>query len=84
MPIRAVPFLDLHSVTEDKRIEMIGHRAVEHGETVGFLVDVVNGDHAKGDRYIEKLKRQFPSITVLYRGDGPVDDVETIKVGVLQ
>lgn len=77
-------FLDLADLPEDKRIEMIGHRAVDHCETVGFMVDIEDGSHAKGDRYIEKLTRRFPSISVMFRGDGPVTGVETIKVGVLQ
>lgn len=81
---KSIPFIDLADLPEDKRIDMIGHRAVDHRETVGFMVDVENGSHAKGDRYIEKLTERFPSITVMWRGDGPVDNVETIKVGVLQ
>jgi hypothetical protein len=63
---------------------MIGHRAVDHHEVVGFMVDVENGSHSKGDRYIEKLKKKFPTVTVMWRGDGPVEGVETIKIGVLQ
>lgn len=78
------PFMDVASFPEDKRIELIGHRVVDHRETVGFMVDVEDGSHAKGDRYIEKLRKKFPAITVMYRGDGPVEGVETIKVGVLQ
>ena len=77
-------FIDLYFLSEDKRIEMIGHRVVDHREIVGFMVDVENGSHAKGDRYIEKLKRLFPSITIIWRGDGPVPNCETIKVGVVQ
>lgn len=78
------PFIDLASLSEDERIEMIGHRAVDHREIVGFMVDIENGSHAKGDRYIEKLKRIFPSIKVMFRGDGPVAEVETIQIGVIQ
>ena len=77
-------FFNLVSLPEDERIELIGHRVVDHREVVGFMVDVENGSHAKGDRYIEKLTRRFPSITVMFRGDGPVAEVETIKVGILQ
>lgn len=77
------PFVDLQ-LEEDERIALIGHRVIEHRETVGFIVDVENGSHAKGDRYIEKLKLRFPGITVMFRGDGPADKMETIKVGVLQ
>lgn len=78
------PILDIAHLEEDKRIELIGHRVTDHGERVGFMVDVENGSHAKGDRYIQKLKKRFPAITVLSRQDGPVPDVETIKVAVVQ
>lgn len=78
------PYVDLGSLPEDRRIEMIGHRAVDHREIVGFMVDVEDGSHSKGDRYIEKLIARFPSVTVMFRADGPINGVETIKVGVIQ
>jgi hypothetical protein len=78
-----VPFVDLHDVQEDKRIDLIGHRAVDHKEIVGFMVDREGEDRSKGDRYIAKLKAKFPALTVMWRGDGPVENVETIKVGLV-
>ena len=76
------PFLDLHKLPEDERIKMIGHRAVDHKEKVAFMVDVEDGSHAKGDRYIDKLLHQFPQLWVVSRTDGPVPQVETIVVSV--
>lgn len=70
-------YADLADLPEDKRIEMIGHRVMDHKEVVGFMVDVENGSHAKGDRYIKKLLEKFPAIQVMWRGDGPAKDVET-------
>ena len=61
------PYLDLHAIEEDKRIDLIGHRVVVHKDRVGFFVD----DDAKADRYVAKLKAKFPSISVVERGPGP-------------
>lgn len=73
-------FQDLHELSEDDRIFVIGNSAVNKRKVVGFVVDVVKGDHSKGDRYIRKLKQQFPSIVVTFRADGPAADMEVIKV----
>ena len=77
-------FADLSSMSEDSRIKLIGETATNRGRTVAFMVDVEGGSHAKGDRYIEKLKRWYPSLSVIMRVDGPVANVETIKVGIVQ
>ena len=57
-------YADLHDLHEDKRIDLIGHRTIDHEEIVGFVVD----DDKKADRYIEKLKEKFPTIEVVDRG----------------
>lgn len=77
------PYADLHDLPEDKRIDMIGHRVVDHHEVVGFFVDRNGEDRSKGDRYIAKLKKKFPQISVIARLDGPIDGAELIKVGVV-
>lgn len=80
-------FYNIASMSEDDRIDLIGRQAVDNQKTVGFIVDVENGSHAKGDRYIEKLLQKFPTLRVLYRADGPVAwlaRAEIIKVGVIQ
>ena len=39
---------------EDKRIDLIGHRVVDHHEQVGFIVE----DDEKADRYVAKLVKE--------------------------
>ena len=75
------PYVDLYELEEDERIKLIAHRVVGRNEVVGVLVDIVDGSHAKGDRYIAKLKKLYPQISVISRIDGPAANVETIKVG---
>jgi hypothetical protein len=70
-------FADIADLPEDRRIELIGHRAVDHNETVGFIVE----DNKKADRYIDKLKAKHPNIRLIYRGPGPVPDTILVKVG---
>ena len=48
-----------------------------------ILVAVEDGSHEKGDRYIAKVKKLAPQITVLARFDGPVEGVELIRIGVV-
>lgn len=71
-------YVDIADLDEDKRIGFIGHRAMDHKETVGFIVDSEPG---KADRYIKKLKERFPGIEILDRGPGPVQDTTFVKVG---
>lgn len=86
MPLRVPQLLNLSYLAEDRRIEIMAHRAIKHqGERVGFLVELdQDGGHSKGDRYIEKLKRRFPTLTVLARSDNvPRRGVELITIGVV-
>ena len=76
-------YADLADLPEDKRIDIIAHRAIDHKEVVGFVVERVGEDRSKGDRYIAKLKKKYPMVSVMWRGDGPIADAETIKVGVV-
>lgn len=69
-------FVDLGDLEENKRIEMIGHRAMAHNEKVAFIVE----DDAKATRYMAKLKAKFPLIKELWRGPGPVEGTVTVKV----
>lgn len=71
------PLFDLHAVPEDERIRLIGETAMT-GKVVGFMVDEGDG---KPERYLEKLKQKFPTITVYSRQPGPVEGVVFIKVG---
>lgn len=69
------PYLDLYSLSEDERIGMIGHRAIDHRETVAFIVE----NDFKADRYIRKLKANFPTIEVVERF--PIESCIGVKVG---
>lgn len=85
MPRDVPPFVDLHSLPEDRRIELMAHRAIKHQERVGFVVELdADGGHSKGDRYVEKLTRRFPALSVLARTDHvPRRGVELITIGVV-
>lgn len=71
-------YADLHELSEDERIELIGHSVVDHGRTVGVIVET---DDAKVKRYIEKIERLYPAAKVISHFPGPVAGVTTIKVG---
>lgn len=85
MPRDVPPFVDLHSLPEDRRIELMAHRAIKHQERVGFVVELdPDGGHSKGDRYVQKLKQRFPALAVLRRSDNvPRRGVELIMIGVV-
>jgi len=61
---------------EDQRIDLIGHRVVDHHEQVAFMVE----DDAKADRYVKKLLEKFPGVTVKQRGPGPAGTIAVILV----
>ncbi len=69
-------FVDIADLKEDDRIDLIGHRVMDHRDVVSFIVE----DDAKADRYIEKLQKKFPCIIVAWRGLGPVPGTIAIKV----
>jgi hypothetical protein len=71
-------FQDLYSLPEDDRIRLIGHYVVDHGQTVGVMLD---DQPEKIERYLKKLKEWFPGVVVLSQKPGPVADVVTIIVG---
>lgn len=71
-------YADLGVLDEDKRIDIIGARAMKLGQTVAFVTDA---DPGKADRYISKLQAKFPGIVVLGRFNGPVPNTVTVKVG---
>lgn len=67
---------DLADLPEDDRIQAIGRTAMLTGKRIGFIVD----DAPKADRYIEKLLRLFPLLTVLSYGAGPVKGTWMVAV----
>lgn len=77
MTFRATPkFADLHSLSEDDRIDAIGRRAA-----LGFVVGVVleRDEPEKIERYIRKVTDRFPSVTMLKRIEGPTPLVITLQ-----
>jgi hypothetical protein len=68
-------FADLHSMTEDERIEFIGRSVMESPRSSAdnprmnaFVVE----DRDKADRYIQKLMKRFPGIRIIDGLDGPI------------
>ena len=57
------PYLDLYSLSENQRIELIGRSVMDAPRSsadkpvvAAFVVE----DEAKADRYISKLQKKFP------------------------
>ena len=75
---RDVTYKDIANTPEDDRIDTIGRTVMEQKLSVAFIVDSELG---KADRYIEKLRKRFPGIVVIGRGDGPVTGTVYVKVG---
>lgn len=69
-------YMDVHQLEEDKRIDLIGEKAMAGGK-IGFHVDDEPG---KADRYIQKLLTKFPELKVEHRFKGPTPGVETVIV----
>jgi hypothetical protein len=57
---------DLARLSEDNRIQMIGHRAVKHRERVGFVLEADEPEKIK--RYKEKLLAKFPELCIVDEG----------------
>lgn len=71
-----IQFRAISDEEEGKRIHLIGTSVMRDKLAVGFVVE----DEAKADRYIAKLKQQFPGIRVTYKGPGPVSDTILVKL----
>lgn len=74
-------YADLHQLTEDERIQVIGEHVVRQNEIIGVCVDAQPG---KAGRYVKKLRENFPQLEVFDVFDGPTPGVVTIKVGPRQ
>jgi hypothetical protein len=68
-------YVDLHSLTEDQRIDMIGELVMKHNQSSAFVVE----DKEKADRYMTKLKAKYPGIVELLRF--PLAGQVAVKVG---
>jgi hypothetical protein len=78
------PYLDMQTLSEDERIDAIGKiifsepaNSAKKPMTFGLCVE----DNEKADRYIEKLKKKFPTIRVLYRGPCEVPGIVLVTLG---
>lgn len=71
-------YADLHHLSEDDRIELIGRQVTDSNAICGVIVDDEVG---KAGRYILKLKERFPQLKVFDVFNGPFKGVITIKVG---
>lgn len=70
-------YKDLHSMSEDERINHIGNSVMASGLLVGICTDDEPG---KPERYIKKLTERFPKIKIIETVKGPVAGIVTIKV----
>ena len=71
-------FADLHHLSEDERIEMIGETVMSSaaGEVVGFVTDA---DLGKSDRYVRKILQRFPAIQIIGKKAGPVPGTVVVR-----
>ncbi len=67
---------DLHELSEDDRIKVIGDAAMT-GKTVGVCLE--KSEPQKIARYIAKVTERFPAVRVIERIEGPTTLVITIK-----
>lgn len=58
-------FYDFYNLEEDKRIDLIGHRVLDHQEIVALLLEDDTLDEGKITRYLQKLQKKFPTIRIL-------------------
>jgi hypothetical protein len=76
---RATALIDMHKMSEDERIQYMGTLVMENQMTFPVLLDDDGGK--KCDRYIAKLKFNFPGIQILERGKHEIPGVEYIIIG---
>ena len=74
-------FADLANLPEDERIDLIGRYVIETKQTVGVLTDSGRGDECKPQRYIDKIKKRFPSVQIIGKEPGPIKNTICIRVG---
>lgn len=70
-------YQDLGDYNEDSRITKIGNSVCSRpGQIIGFIVE----NDEKADRYLKKLKAQFPEIWLIDRSAAPGGTV-LIRIG---
>lgn len=74
-------FKDITDKSEDERIKEIANKILMNPDLkIGFVTDAPRQDETKAKRYLEKLKKLLPNLTVLYFGPGPTRDIILVKV----
>jgi hypothetical protein len=71
-------FIDLSDVQEDQRIQTIGERAAA-GNVVGCMLE--RDDHAKVERYVEKIRKRFPSVRLIEKTPNKGGKLMVLKFG---
>lgn len=78
-------YTDLGAYSENERIEVIGKMVLKKCEEKSdFTASICVEDDAKADRYIEKLKKKFPTIRIIERVKGNIStncEIVSIRIG---
>lgn len=74
--MKVIPYVDLHTTSEDARIELIGMSAEDR--VVGVFVD---DENAKVERYKTKIAERFPKVRFIDQTAGPTTGVVTLRFG---
>jgi hypothetical protein len=80
-------FLDLGDIEEDRQINKIGQLCMSllAGHTNVFFTDAMpvessEDGFSKADRYIHKLLIKFPSLEVVDKFFGPIEDIVSVRI----
>jgi hypothetical protein len=71
------PYADLHKISEDDRIALIGSAAMS--KVVGVMVDAEPAD--KAPRYVKKVLERFPGVQHIDTGPGPTAGIVLVRFG---
>lgn len=81
------PFVDLYKLSEDERINVIGHtltcKDCRQRRPDGSPVEIalaIDDEPKKIKRYVKKLKKHFPSVRVTAILPGLVPGTKTLKL----
>lgn len=77
-------FLDLHRMTDEQRIEIIGQTVMAGPKSSGdkpIMVGVVVDNAAKAARYIAMMKDKFPAVRVIDQLPMGIGETVAIRFG---
>lgn len=73
---------DMFSLSEDDRIKLIGETAMLRGQ-LSFIVDHDRQELGKANRYVNKLRKNFPLLCEVAREeDCPVKNVTMVHIAL--